>query len=280
MNTEQMKAVIKLCILLFRGLLLFCIVLPCYCLLTMCLLLTRGDKRGVKQSTTWCHTKRAVYDCFTATEKLVTICAELFSIATLRSAWNKICALPEHTVRKRGRKPIADETKQQVLEMKGDNRRWGARTIAYELQKKLGVPISRETVRKIEILYRESGDIPPEGLWKYFQVAVWQSLYACDFIYKRIKSKTYFVFFIIQLHTRKIVQCGVTEHPNTAFLRNQLSAFSDHYPDSYLIHDNSPELKYFPYKEYHIKGISIVPYSPNMRPFGPRAKGIVLYIAA
>ena len=154
--------------------------------------------------------------------------------------------------------------------MKGDNRNWGARTIAYELQKKLGVPISRETVRKIEILYRENGDIPPEGLWKYFQVAVWQSLYACDFIYKRIKSKTYFVFFIIQLHTRKIVQCGVTEHPNTAFLRNQLSVFSDHYPDSYLIHDNSPELKYFPYKEYHIKGINIVPYSPNMNAYAER----------
>jgi hypothetical protein len=30
------------------------------------------------------------------------------------------------------------------------------------------------------------------------------------------------------------------------------------------IHDNSGELKWFPYEHYNIKHVAVVPYSPNM----------------
>ncbi|MBI9104993.1 MAG: transposase [Spirochaetales bacterium] len=36
------------------------------------------------------------------------------------------------------------------------------------------------------------------------------------------------------------------------------------YPKSHIIHDNSGELKYFPYQEYEIKGVATTPYSPNL----------------
>jgi transposase InsO family protein len=54
------------------------------------------------------------------------------------------------------------------------------------------------------------------------------------------------------------------------FLRNQLSEFGYEYPNSTLIHDNSGELKWFPYECYNIKHVAIVPYSPNMNAYAER----------
>ena len=51
--------------------------------------------------------------------------------------------------------------------------------------------------------------------------------------------KRYYVFFIIELKSRKIVHYNVTQNLNIRFLRSQLSHFEELYPDSYLIHDNS-----------------------------------------
>ena len=42
------------------------------------------------------------------------------------------------------------------------------------------------------------------------------------------------------------------------------------YPKSYLIHDNSGELKYFPYDEYDINGVATTPYSPNLNAYAER----------
>jgi putative transposase len=37
-----------------------------------------------------------------------------------------------------------------------------------------------------------------------------------------------------------------------------------------LIHDNSGELKYFPYQEYDIKGVATTPYSPKLNAYAER----------
>jgi hypothetical protein len=66
--------------------------------------------------------------------------------------------------------------------------------------------------------------------------------------------KRFFVFFIIELKSRKIVHYNVTQNPNIQLLRSQFSYFEELYPKSYLIHDNSGELKYFPYQ-----GIDSIP---------------------
>jgi putative transposase len=62
----------------------------------------------------------------------------------------------------------------------------------------------------------------------------------------------------------------MTKNPDIPFLRIQLSFFSEEHSGCHLIHDNSGELKYFPYKDYDIKGVATVPYSPNMNAFAER----------
>jgi hypothetical protein len=49
-----------------------------------------------------------------------------------------------------------------------------------------------------------------------------------------------------------------------------LSCFSEQFPNVHLIHDNSGELKHFPYQQYGIKGVATVPYSPNMNAYAER----------
>ncbi|HAK45345.1 MAG TPA: hypothetical protein DCO79_05430 [Spirochaeta sp.] len=71
---------------------------------------------------------------------------------------------------------------------------------------------------------------------------IWQSLFACDFFTGDIFGFKKFYFFIIELKSRKIV----------------------HY------HDNSGELKYFPYQEYEINGVATTPYSPNLNAYAER----------
>jgi hypothetical protein len=57
---------------------------------------------------------------------------------------------------------------------------------------------------------------------------------------------------------------------NNLFLRNQFNYFEELYPDSYLIHDNTGELNYFPYQDYGIKGVATSPYSPNLNAYAER----------
>jgi transposase InsO family protein len=84
------------------------------------------------------------------------------------------------------------------------------------------------------------------------------------------KRKPLLVFFIMKLETREIIRFDVTAHPDIRFLRNQFSVFEDEHPGAYLIHDNSGELKHFPYREYNIKDAAIAPYSPNMNAYAER----------
>jgi transposase InsO family protein len=81
---------------------------------------------------------------------------------------------------------------------------------------------------------------------------------------------TWYVFFIIELKTRKIVQHSITTNPTIQFLRNQFSVFEYKHLDSILIHDNSGELRWFPYDRYNFKDVRIVPYSPNMNAYAER----------
>jgi transposase InsO family protein len=154
--------------------------------------------------------------------------------------------------------------------MKLDNPLWGCRRIRDELLK-LNISLSHESISRILSHFRKTGDIKPNLSWKKFLSAHWNSLFACDFFTTDIFGfKRFYVFFIIQLNTRKIVQYSITTNPNIPFLRNQFSHFEYQFPDSYLIHDNSGEFKYFPYDQYNIKSIPTVPYSPNMNAYAER----------
>jgi transposase InsO family protein len=172
--------------------------------------------------------------------------------------------------KKKGRPPITKAIKHLIMNMKIDNYLWGSIRIKDELEK-ISIDISRETIRKVIQDYRKSGEIKPNYSWSKFLKSHWQSLFACDFFTVDIFGfKRFYVFFIIELKTRKIVHYNITQNPNIRFLRNQFDYFEELYPDSYLIHDNSGELKYFPYQDYGIKGVATTPYSPNLNAYAER----------
>jgi len=75
-------------------------------------------------------------------------------------------------------------------------------------------------------------------------------------------------FFLFYINNRKSII--MTQNPIILFLRNKLSYFEELYPESYLIHDNSGELKYFPYQEYEINDVATTPDSPNLNAYAER----------
>jgi len=132
--------------------------------------------------------------------------------------------------------------------------------------------VSHETISKILNRFRKTGDLKPSLSWKRFLASHWETLFACDFLTVTVffGMVTLYVFFIMELKSRRIVQFGITANPNIQFLRNQFSVFEYEHSGSILIHDNSGELKWFPYSQYNFKGIAIVPYSPNMNAYAER----------
>ena len=196
----------------------------------------------------------------------------LVSPQTILTIWkNAITKHWTHTrKRKPGRPPLAHKLKLLILKMKRENPFWGARRIRDELCK-LSIEVSHETISKILSHFRKNGDIKPTFSWKRFLSAHWNSLFACDFFTVTAFSMvTFYVFFIIELKSRKIVQYGITANPNRLFLKNQFTEFEYNYPGSTLIHDNSGELKWFPYEQYNFKDVNIVPYSPDMNAYAER----------
>ena len=226
------------------------------------------ESRGIKPPfQPW--EKQAVAECF-ALAKNPSRFFSLFSSRTILTAWKN--AIARHwTVRhKPGRPPLSKAVKELVLKLKKENFLWGARRIRDEL-KKLSIDVSHETISKILRRFRKKGDLKPSLSWKHFLSSHWSSLFACDFFTATIFGMTtFYVFFIIELKTRKIVQHGITANPNMQFLRNQFSAFEYEHPGSTVIHDNSGELKWFPYVQYNFKDMRIVPYSPDMNAYAER----------
>ena len=218
------------------------------------------------------HEKQAIHECFSITKNPSRFFS-LFTPETVLKIWkNAIAWFWTHKPKsKPGRKPLSKKLKELILQMKLDNFTWGSRRIRDELIK-LSYYVSHETICKLLNYYRKTGKIKPTLAWNRFISAHIGSLFACDFftITALFGMVTYYVFFIIKLETRQIVQFGITSNPSRQFLRNQFSEFEYNYPGSYLIHDNSGELKWFPYSEYNIKDVKISPYSPNMNAYAER----------
>ena len=188
---------------------------------------------------------------------------------TILYRWKKAIAnhwtFDKPKVGKKGRPPITKAMKLLIKNLKIDNYLWGSKRIQDELAK-VSIDVSRETIRKVIQDCRHSDDIKPNYSWSKFLKSHWQSLFACDFFTVDIFGfKRFYVFFIIELKSRNIVHYNITRNPNIRFLRRQFSYFEELYPDSYLIHDNSGELRYFPYQEYEINDVATTPYSPNMK---------------
>ena len=103
-----------------------------------------------------------------------------------------------------------------IFEMKKLNPLWGYRHISGELDK-IDIGVSKDTVARVIQKGRKDDDILPTGSWKRFIAAHIKSLYCCDFFcIDTVFNKRLYIFFIMEIKTRRIIQYGVTTNPNNA----------------------------------------------------------------
>jgi len=124
---------------------------------------------------------------------------------------------------RQGRPPIPAETIAPIEAMAIHNRTWRAKRIQGELFK-LGIKVSKETIKKY--MRRARKGLPPlkrSQTWATFLANHAKEIWACDFVQTYdLFFCTIFVFFMIELGSRRVVRFGVTRSPSDAWVAQQL----------------------------------------------------------
>ena len=124
-----------------------------------------------------------------------------------------------------------------IKQMARDNRLWGAERIRGELLK-LGIHVCKRTIQKY---IRQIRATRPQGqTWRTFIHTHAQQIWACDFLpVTDLFFRSLFAFFIIELHSRRVIHIGVTQSPTDAWTVQQLrEATSFGMGPKYLIRDH------------------------------------------
>jgi len=132
---------------------------------------------------------------------------------------------------------LSQKTISLIQEMAKDNRLWGAERIRGELLK-LGIRVCKRTIQKY---MRQVRATRPRGqTWSTFLQTHAQQVWACDFLpVTDLFFRSLFAFFIIELHSRKVIHVGVTRSPTDAWTAQQLrEATAYGVGPKYLIRDN------------------------------------------
>ena len=132
---------------------------------------------------------------------------------------------------------ISAETVALIQKMARDNRLWGAERIRGELLK-LGIRVSKRTIQKY---MRPVRTTRPRGqTWSRFLHTQAQHIWACDFLpVTDLLFRSLFAFFMIELHSRRVIHVGVTRSPTDAWTAQQLrEATAFGVGPKYLIRDN------------------------------------------
>lgn len=127
-----------------------------------------------------------------------------------------------------------------IQEMARDNHLWGAKRIRDELLK-LGYQTSARTVRKY--MKQTGRHVPPRRAshtWATFLKNHAPDIWACDFVQTYdLFFRTVFIFFIIELGSRRVVHFGVTRTPTDAWVAQQVrEATPFGKGPKYLLRDN------------------------------------------
>lgn len=126
-----------------------------------------------------------------------------------------------------GRKPVTRDIKNLILEMKQENYLLGCKKIANEL-KKIGIDLYPTTVNKIIQTLRKQVEIQPNGSWKKFLKAIWNSLFGMDFMTTdTLFGKRFYLLIILELKSRRIVRYDLTEYPGREFVKQRNELFAE-----------------------------------------------------
>ena len=111
------------------------------------------------------------------------------------------------------------ETIELIQQMARENRLWGAERIRGELLK-LGVKVSKRTIQKYMLKERRSRS---GQNWSTFLKNHFKDIWACDFtVVNDLLFRSWYVFVIMELHTRRIVHAAVTRFPTDEWVAQQL----------------------------------------------------------
>jgi putative transposase len=131
---------------------------------------------------------------------------------------------------------IAAEIVALIKEMARDNRLWGAERIRGELLK-LGIHVCKRTIQK----YMRHARSPRRGgqNWATFLQNHAKDIWTCDFLQVTdLFFRSLYAFFIIDMHSRRVIHVGVTRSPTDAWTAQQLREATPYgQSPNYLIRD-------------------------------------------
>jgi hypothetical protein len=123
--------------------------------------------------------------------------------------------------RPRGRPRIPAQLRTLIVEMATGNQTWGEERIADELLLKIGIRISPRTARRyMPKMPQRSAD--PKQRWMTFVRNHAKAIIACDFfVVVTATFQLVYVFFIMEISTRRLLHFNVTHHPTADWTLQQ-----------------------------------------------------------
>ncbi len=119
-----------------------------------------------------------------------------------------------------GRPNLSTETIALIQHLATENRLWGAERIRGELLK-LGLAVGKRTIQEYIRSVRPSK--PSSPTWATFLKMHTQDIWACDFLpVIDLWFRSVYLFFIVDLASRRVVHFGVTRCPTDAWVAQQL----------------------------------------------------------